>query len=290
MISMESRPGRLAGRIALVTGAARGIGLAVAEAFVREGARVVLTDIRDALGAREAARIGGAAGEGSAEYMRLDVREEGDWRRVVDDVLARHGRLDILVNNAGVTGFESIEEGVAPAAHDPEHAPLDAWRAVIATNLDGTFLGCREAIRAMRQARPLGAGGSIVNLSSRSGLVGIPGAAAYAASKAAVRNHSKTVALHCAAQGLPIRCNSVHPAAILTPMWDAMLGPADDPERAARELAMVADTPLRRFGTPEEVAAVVVYLASDESAYTTGAELVLDGGLLAGSAAAPGRR
>jgi 3(or 17)beta-hydroxysteroid dehydrogenase len=128
--------------------------------------------------------------------------------------------------------------------------------------------------------------GSIVNISSRSGLVGIPLAAAYAASKAAVRNHTKSVALYCAQQGLRIRCNSVHPAAILTPMWDAMLG--EGQERAAREAALVRDTPLRRFGTPEEVAHAVVYLASDESAYTTGAELVLDGGLLAGSAAAPG--
>ena len=136
-----------------------------------------------------------------------------------------------------------------------------------------------------RNAPPAGAG-SIVNISSRSGIVGIPLAAAYAASKAAVRNHSKSVALYCAQQGLAIRCNSVHPAAIMTPMWDAMLGAG--PERAACEAAFVRDTPLRRFGTPEEVAYAVVYLASDESAYTTGAELVLDGGLLAGSVATPG--
>jgi NAD(P)-dependent dehydrogenase (short-subunit alcohol dehydrogenase family) len=128
--------------------------------------------------------------------------------------------------------------------------------------------------------------GSIVNISSRSGLVGIPLAAAYAASKAAVRNHTKSVALYCAQRGLRIRCNSVHPAAIMTPMWDAMLG--DGPGRDEREAAFVRDTPLRRFGTPAEVAHAVVYLASDESTYTTGAELVLDGGLLAGTAAAPG--
>jgi NAD(P)-dependent dehydrogenase (short-subunit alcohol dehydrogenase family) len=128
--------------------------------------------------------------------------------------------------------------------------------------------------------------GSIVNISSRSGLVGIPLAAAYAASKAAIRNHSKSVALYCAQQGLRIRCNSVHPAAIMTPMWDAMLG--EGPGRAEREAALVRDTPLRRFGTPEEVANAVVYLASDESAYTTGTEFNIDGGLLAGSAAAPG--
>jgi 3(or 17)beta-hydroxysteroid dehydrogenase len=127
--------------------------------------------------------------------------------------------------------------------------------------------------------------GSIINISSRSGLVGIPAAAAYAASKAAVRNHTKSVALYCAEQGLNIRCNSIHPAAILTPMWEPMLG--DGPDRAARMAACVADTPQRRFGHPKEVAAIAVLLASDEAAYMTGTELIIDGGLLAGSAATP---
>ena len=127
--------------------------------------------------------------------------------------------------------------------------------------------------------------GSIINISSRSGLVGIPAAAAYASSKAAVRNHTKSVALYCAEQGLNIRCNSIHPAAILTPMWEPMLGTG--PDRKARMAAFVADTPLRRFGDPDEVAALAVMLASDEASYMTGAELNIDGGLLAGSAAAP---
>jgi len=275
---------RLHSKVALVTGAARGIGAGIAGAFVREGARVVVTDVREALGRATAERCGA-----QAEFERLDVREERDWERVVASTLERHGRLDIVVNNAGVTGFESVEQGIAPPAHDPERATLADWHAVLATNLDGVFLGCRYAIRAMRAHPPLGAGGSIVNISSRSGLVGIPAAAAYAASKAAVRNHTKSVALYCAEQGLPIRCNSVHPAAVMTPMWDFMLGPAGTAERAVREAEVVSDTPLRRFGTVDEIAAVAVYLASDESAYTTGAELVLDGGLLAGSAAAPKR-
>jgi NAD(P)-dependent dehydrogenase (short-subunit alcohol dehydrogenase family) len=273
---------RLHHKIALVTGAAQGIGAAVARAFVAEGATVYLTDVRDAVGAALAAALGPYA-----RYRRLDVRREADWADAVDAVLAAHGGVDVVVNNAGITGFEEGPAGGPPPAHDPEHATLAAWRAVLETNLDGTFLGCRFAIRAMRQNAGAAAGaGSIVNISSRSGLVGVPLAAAYAASKAAVRNHTKSVALYCAQQGLRVRCNSVHPAAIRTPMWDAMLG--DGPDRAAREAAFVRDTPLRRFGTPEEVAHAVVYLASDESAYTTGAELVLDGGLLAGSAATPG--
>ncbi len=268
---------RLQGKIALVTGAAQGIGAAIARVFVAEGATIVLTDIRDAEGGALAASLGSAA-----HYERLDVREAADWDRVVRTIEEQFGRLDVLVNNAGITGFE---DGFVP--HDPEHANLEAWRAVMATNLDGVFLGCQYAIRAMRRNPGAAAGaGSIVNISSRSGLVGIPLAAAYAASKAAVRNHTKSVALYCAQQGLRIRCNSVHPAAILTPMWDAMLG--EGPGRAAREAGFVRDTPLKRFGTPEEVAHAVVYLAADESAYTTGAEFVLDGGLLAGSAAAPG--
>ncbi len=241
--------------------------------FAREGASIIITDIDDAGGSGVADQIGEAA-----SYARLDVREEADWRRVIEGILDTYGRLDILVNNAGITGFE---EPVGP--HDPEHASLDNWRAVHATNLDGVFLGCKHAIRAMRSAGE----GSIVNISSRSGLVGIPAAAAYASSKAAVRNHTKSVALYCAAEGLAIRCNSVHPAAILTPMWDAMLGVGEDRER--RMTDFVRDTPLRRFGTVEEVAQAVVYLASDESRYATGIELVLDGGLLAGSAAAPSR-
>lgn len=262
-------PARLDGKVALVTGAARGIGAAVAAAFATEGARVVASDIATATGAA-------LPGGGTDGLVRLDVRAEPDWVRVVDGILARFGRLDVLVNNAGVTGFEA---GVV--AHDPEHAALEDWRAVHAVNLDGVFLGCKHAIRAMRRTGT----GSIVNVSSRSGLVGIPGAAAYASSKAAVRNHTKTVALYCAAQGLAIRCNSIHPAAILTPMWEPMIAGA--PDRAARMAELVADTPLKRFGTAEEVARLAVMLASDEVAYMTGAELTVDGGLLAGSAATP---
>jgi len=262
---------RLKNKIALVTGAARGIGEAVAAAFAREGAAVILTDI-DAAGVKAAAaRIGQRA-------EALDVREEKDWIRVIDGVLAREGRLDILVNNAGITGFEGEMR-----PHDPENASLEDWRAVHATKFDGVFLGCKHAIRAMRRT----GAGSIINMSSRSGIVGVPGASAYASSKAAIRNHTKSVALYCAGQGLNIRCNSIHPAAILTPMWEPMLGAGEDREQRMKDF--VAEAPLKRFGTPEEVAAVAVLLASDEAAYMTGSEIHIDGGILAGSAAAPSR-
>ncbi len=256
---------RLNTKTCIVTGAGRGIGAAIARAFATEGATVIVTDKDEDSAAALARDIGGQA-------MRLDVASEPDWEALAQ----AWPDCDVVVNNAGITGFE---EGVRP--HDPETASLQDWRAVHAVNLDGTFLGCRYAIRAMR-AR---GAGSIINISSRSGLVGIPAAAAYASSKAAVRNHTKSVALYCAEQGLNIRCNSIHPAAILTPMWEPMLG--SGPDRAERMAAFVADTPLRRFGDAEEVAALAVLLASDEAAYMTGAELNIDGGLLAGSAATP---
>lgn len=262
---------RLKAKVALVTGAARGIGEAIASAFLNEGAIVYLSDINDELGAETARRLGGAA-----KYVRLDVRKERDWLSVMNMLLDAHGAVDIVVNNAGITGFED-----GSRAQDPENVSLDAWRAVHETNLDGVFLGCKYAIKAMRPNRR----GSIINLSSRSGLVGVPAAAAYASSKAAIRNHSKTVALYCADQGLNIRCNSIHPAAILTPMWDPMLG--SGPDRESRMADITRDTPLRRFGQPQEVAALAVLLASDEATYITGAELTIDGGLLAGSAASP---
>ncbi len=220
---------RLDGKVALITGAARGIGAAIARAFLAEGAEVWLTDIAD--GSSLAASLGPRA-----RFLLLDVREEAAWQAAIDEVLATAGRLDVLVNNAGITG---IEAGVP---HDPENAALEDWRAVHQTNLDGTFLGCKHAIRAMRRA----GSGSIINISSRSGVVGIPGAAAYASSKAALRNHTRSVALYCAGQGLAIRCNAILPGGVLTPMWDPLLG--DGPERAERLAAFSRNTPAGRFG------------------------------------------
>ena len=264
---------RLQGKVALITGAASGIGEGIARAFVAEGASVIVSDLQDVKGREVASSLGP-----SALYCHLDVRQEPEWIAVIDSILQSHRQLDVLVNNAGITGFEG-----SFVPHDPEHAALKDWHAVLATNLDGTFLGCKHAIRAMRSRET----GSIINISSRSGLVGIPGAAAYAASKAAVRNHSKTVALYCAEQGWRIRCNSIHPAAILTPMWEPLFGGGEDREQ--RIQSAVKDTPLRRFGRVDEIAALAVLLASDEVTYMTGTELTVDGGLLAGSAVNPKR-
>jgi 3(or 17)beta-hydroxysteroid dehydrogenase len=217
---------KLQGKVALVTGAGRGIGAAIARQFAAEGAAVWVSDIDEAAATSIAQGIGQRA-----TALRLDVRAETDWRAAEAAIGATSGRLDCLVNNAGITGFET---GTAP--HDVSEVALADWRAVLATNLDGVMLGCQLAIRMMQ------AGGAIINIASRSGRVGIPGAAAYAASKAAILNHTRSVALYCAERELDICCNSISPAAILTPMWEPMLG--NGPDREDNMAAMVADTPL----------------------------------------------
>ncbi len=263
---------RLDHHTALITGAARGIGAAIAEAFVREGAQVIVSDIDDDAGQQTADAL-------DALYFHLDVAAEGDWAAFEHYAAAERLPLTVVVNNAGITGLGETE-----GPYDPEQFHLDAWRRVMAVNADGTALGCRTALRLLK-AR----GGSIINISSRSGVVGIPGAAAYAASKAAIRNHTKSVALYAAEQGYHIRCNSLHPAAILTPMWDAMLG--DDPSSRQAALDVVAaGIPMGHLGTPDDVAHAAVFLASDESRYITGSEITIDGGILAGASAAPGKR
>jgi NAD(P)-dependent dehydrogenase (short-subunit alcohol dehydrogenase family) len=248
---------RLSGKIALVTGGASGIGLATAMRFAEHGATVVVADVN------EAAAQAAAAGNAALHAVALDVTDEERWAVVVDEALERFGRLDAVVNTAGIGTMSDIETCTTPE-----------WRRVMAVNADGVFFGCRNAVRAMKAH-----GGSIVNLSSVSGIVGGHNLVAYNASKGAVRLLTKSVALHCARRRYGIRCNSVHPTFIETPMVDAMLHATADPERTRARL--LASVPLGRFGRAEEIADMLVYLASDESQFVTGAEFVIDGGLTA---------
>ena len=264
--------GRVANKIALITGASRGIGKETAKVLHAEGALVILSDILDADGQALAKEL-------NCEYYHLDVGNEEEWQEVAHKIVEKHGRLDILFNNAGITG---LSEGLGP--QDPENTSLHAWHQVHKINLDGVFLGCKYAIQLMKKH-----GGSIVNMSSRSGIVGIPGSCAYAASKAAVRNHSKSVALYCAQKGYNIRCNSIHPGAILTPIWDPMLGTNADSRQKMIE-TIAKGIPLGHMGEPSDAAYAVLYLGSDEAKYITGTELNIDGGILAGSSATPEKK
>lgn len=253
-------PGRVEGKVVLVTGAASGLGAASVRMLVREGARVAITDLNEAGGQALAKELGEAT-----RFWRLDVTREEDWSSVVDAVLAAFGRLDVVVNNAGI--------GIPK---DVEALSLKEWRLVHAVNSDGVFLGCKHGIRAMRQC---GARGSIINLSSVAGLVGVGNLPAYCSSKGAVRLLTKSVALHCAQKGYGIRCNSVHPVYVDTPMVDALASASGDAAKAKERMAK--GIPLGRLGHPDEVASAIIYLASDESSLMTGSELVLDGGITA---------
>lgn len=265
---------RLKNKIALITGAGRGIGKETARLFAKEGAHVIVSDVDDDAGQKVVDELGK-----QAEYMHLDVSKEESWQSILETIKEKHGKLDILFNNAGIIGF-----GESFGPQDPEHASLQSWHEVHAVNLDGVFLGCKYGMQLMKKH-----GGSIINMSSRSGIVGIPGAAAYASSKAAIRNHTKTVALYCAQEGYKIRCNSLHPAAIITPMWDPMFGNTEE-QKAAVMKAIEAGIPMGKMGKPLDVAYAALYLASDESAYLTGIELTIDGGILAGASSAPAKK
>jgi 3(or 17)beta-hydroxysteroid dehydrogenase len=251
--------GRVAGKVALITGGASGIGLAAANLLLEEGAKVVLTDREQAVSAAALAPL-----RQRASIRSLDVTREDDWITVTDAVAAEFGRLDIVVNCAGVALLGDVEA-----------TTLDDWRALMAVNLDGTFLGCKHAVRVMKER----GGGSIVNMSSVAGIIGAANLAAYSASKGGVRLLTKSVALHCARRGYNIRCNSVHPSFAETPMLRSMIERARDPQKMAASCANAA--PLGRLAQPIEIARTILFLASDESAFTTGAEMVVDGGLTA---------
>ena len=251
--------GRLEGKTALVTGAASGIGLQTSIRLAEEGARVMMTDINLEKVRQQAEKIGA-----NATFLKLDITEEEEWISALDETVKRFDRLDILVNSAGMVLIADVEQ-----------ITLEDWRKVHAVNLDGTFLGCKHGVRVMKE---FGAG-SIINLSSVSGMIGGFNLAAYNSSKGAVRMLTKSVALHCARAGYGIRCNSIHPTFIETPMLESMIRDSPDPEKARQTL--VRQVPLRRIGKPEDVANMIVYLASDESTFVTGTEMVIDGGVIA---------
>jgi len=246
--------GRLEGKVALISGGARGQGATEARLFAQEGARVVVGDILDAAGKQVEEAIRAQGGE--ATYVHLDVTREADWVEAVGTAVNRYGKLDILVNNAGIVIRKSIEETTE-----------DDLDRILAVNLKGVFLGTKQAIPAMRRA----GGGSIINISSTAGLVGSPyGSAAYTATKGGVRLFTKATALQHATDH--IRCNSVHPGPVETAMLQEAL--ADPTTREAR----LQRVPLGRVGTVDDIAYGVLYLASDESSFVTGSELVIDGG------------
>jgi NAD(P)-dependent dehydrogenase (short-subunit alcohol dehydrogenase family) len=258
--------GRLQGKVALVTGGASGIGRACAETLAREGAAVTLTDVQDPKGEAVVGEI--TAKGGSAAYLHHDVTDEDAWIAVIADVKARRGRLDILINNAGIgIGCPSITA-----------MSLADWRRQTAVNIDGVFLGVKHALPLMRAS---GDGGSIVNMSSVAGLRGAAFLAGYSATKGAVRLFTKSIALECAAAKDKIRVNSVHPGIIETPIWEGIVSMGAPGQNAPPDLDALSTVavPLGVKGVPQDIADGVLWLASDESRYVTGLELVIDGGM-----------
>lgn len=256
--------GRVEGKVALITGGASGIGRACALRLAEEGAAVAVTDIQDDAGRAVVAEAEGSGG--SAIYLPHDVTDEAAWVHVVQAVAERFGKLDVLVNNAGIGLLGPVTS-----------LTLEDWRRQNAVNLDGVFLGTKHAIPVMRES----GGGSIINMSSVAGLQGAAHFSGYCASKGGVRLFTKSVAVECASDR--IRVNSVHPGVIDTPIWSSAIGPDGtpmppvDPKELASSIVPGGDV-----GTPRDIADGVVYLASDESRYMTGAELVIDGGITAG--------
>ncbi len=246
----------LNGKVALITGAARGQGAAEARLFAQRGAKVMLCDILDSEGQAVAAEIGA-----NAAYIRLDVTSEASWQAAVTAAVSKFGKLNVLVNNAGIVKVTALAD-----------CPLDEYMQVIQVNQVGVFLGMKTVVPAMKQA----GGGSIVNISSIDGLIGMTGGTAYCASKFAVRGMTKVAALELGKLG--IRVNSIHPGGILTPM---ITGAGLDAQTAGEIFGRV---PLQRIGQPEEIATLAAYLASDDASYSTGSEFIADGGLTAGFA------
>ena len=249
---------RFEGKVALVTGAASGIGKMTAQLAAADGAKVVIADINEADGNAVADGIGA-----QAAFVRLDVTSEESWQSALAETQRLFGGLNILVNAAGISPGDTIED-----------ASLEHWHKVHSICLDGVFLGCKHGIPLIDRS----GGGAIVNISSVAGLLGVPNLASYSSAKAGVRNLTKSMAMHCTKKGYNIRCNSIHPGPIQTPILQQVHhGALEERHVQAREKAV----PMRRIGQPEEVAKPILFLASDDASFITGTELVVDGGFTA---------
>jgi NAD(P)-dependent dehydrogenase (short-subunit alcohol dehydrogenase family) len=258
--------GRVEGKVVLVTGAASGIGRSAALLLAREGARIAAADLQDERGATLLKELRGSGCD--AEYYHHDVTREDDWRTVVAAVRARFGRLDVLVNNAGIGLSSPVTE-----------MSFEDWKRQVAVNLDGVFLGVKHALPLMRA----GGGGSIINVSSIAGIKASPNVSGYCATKGGVRLFTKSVALECAAAKDGVRVNSLHPGITETAIWDTLIGTTDDgsnekPRSATLDKLTEHAVPLGYKATPDDISNGILWLASDESRYVTGAELVIDGG------------
>lgn len=256
--------GRIDGKVCLITGASSGLGEAAARLLAAEGGQMVLTDINTEKGEALAEELNRQGLE--TVFLSHNVISEEDWHRVFDTLLAKYGRLDVLVNNAGGGTYNDLET-----------LSLDEWRKIISLNLDSTFIGTQLAVKTMKE----NGGGSIINMSSVGGLVGSPNLVAYSAAKAGVKLFSKSAAIHCGQQGYNIRINTIHPGLIKTESGMEMASKATGMSAEDAEAAFSAMHPIGRIGLPDEIAAMVLFLASDESSFATGGEFVVDGGYTA---------
>ncbi len=255
---------RLQDKVALITGGVRGIGQGIAQLFAQHGATVIIVDIIDRQeNNKNSSKNLNQSLQNSTDYLKLDVSIENSWLEIRHHIQMKYKKLNILVNNAGINGLNKIQ--------DPENMSFDTWNYIHEVNLSSVFLGCKYGISIMNSNQePC----SIVNIASRSGLVGVPNLSAYASSKSAIRNYTKSVALYCAEKNYNIRCNTISPAAIDTHMWDHLR------EDCKKFEAYTTSLPLKKMGSTTEVAYAALYLASDESLYTTGSEIIIDGGIL----------
>ena len=263
---------RVDGKVALVTGGARGLGAEICRALASCGAAVLVTDVLEKEGRAVAEELRG--GSARAEFLRHDVSSEAEWQAAIAAAIDELGGLDVLVNNAGIERMQFVTE-----------ASAEEFRKILDVNVTGVFLGCKHAIAAMRPGGRAGRGGSIINMSSVAGLVGVTALGAYNASKGAVRLLTKSIAVECGQLKTKVRCNSIHPGLIWTEMGRHFLQNFVDlkllPDMAASEAAFKASVPMGEFGVPRDISSAALFLASDASRYMTGAELVVDGGFSA---------